>query len=199
MYAEVRVSLAKAVQSTSISTPLARHFGNSAITPALALANTPIAGYVNQAVGAAAFPPGVIVIYLCTASDEVLVHVYGKTIPQLKEHCAKAVKQLKKINAVKVANSTASILVPINGTDVDLLAGTEASWWDSFWHFLVDKMISKLVAAAINAALAYWYLPSSSSQFTSALIGLAATAISVLAEATHASWLSKSWSWKESK
>lgn len=199
MYAELNVSLAAAVQPASISSSLAKHFGKSAINPASALQNTPISGYVNQAVGAAAFPTGVIVVYLCTASDEVLVHVYGKTIPQLKEHCAKAVKQLNKISSVKVVNSNASILVPINGTDVDLLAGQEASFFKTFWDALVDKSISKLAAAAINAGLAYRYFPLSSNPLMSALIGLGATAIGVVVEAAYAAWLSESWSWKESK
>lgn len=199
MYAELNVSLAAAVQPASISQSLARHFGKSAIPPASALANTPISGYANQAVGAAAFPTGVVVIYLCTASDEVLVHVYGKTIPQLKEHCAKAVKQLKKIGAVKVANSNASILVPVNGTDIDLFTGKEDSWVGAFWDALVDKAISKLAAVGINAGLAYIYFPLSSNPLLSALIGLGATAVSVVVEAAYAAWLSESWSWKETK
>lgn len=199
MYAELNVSLAVAVEPKSIERSLATHFGNSAVDPALALVDKPIAGYVKQAVGAAKFPTGVEVIYLCTASDEILVHVYGKTIPKLKEHCSKAVKQLKKFGALKVVNATASILVPINGTDVDLLTGVEETWVGSFWDALVDKAVSKFVAAVINAGLAYRYFPVSSNPFLSALIGLGATAVGVVVEAAYAAWLSESWSWKESK
>jgi hypothetical protein len=199
LYAELNLSLAAAVLPASISKSLASHFGKSAINPAFALANRPIAGYSNLAVGAAAFPTGVVVVYLCTASDEVLVHVYGKTIPQLKEHCAKAVKQLKKDKVVKITHSNASILVPINGTDVDLLAGIEKSWFGSFWDALIDKSISKLVTAVINAWLAYTYFQSLSTPLLSALIGVGATAIGVVIEAAYAAWLSESWCWKESK
>ncbi|WP_157382670.1 hypothetical protein [Burkholderia ubonensis] len=199
MYAELNVLLKSGVQPATISGPLATYFGNSQIAPSIALAGTPIAGYANLAVGAASFPSGAVVAYLCTANDEISVYVFGKTIPQLKEHCAKAVKQLKKMRGIKVAKASASVLVPINGTDTDILTGDERSWFSPFWDALLDKSISKLIAACVSSGLAVLIFTLTGTPAINGLIGLAATAIGVVFEAVHSAWRSESWSWKESQ
>lgn len=199
MYAELNVALAAGVEPNTVRDALKRHFGSSTVEPNDALQGTPIAGYVAQAVGAAEFPNGIVVIYLCIARDEILVYVYGRTISKIKAHCAKAVKLIKKINGVKISTASASILIPVNGTDVDLLTGAEGSWFGAFWGALVDKIFSKFAAAAVNAGLAYIVFPSSSNPLLSALVGVGATAVGVVVEASYAAWLSESWSWKESQ
>jgi len=199
VYAELNVELKSGVQPGNISRPLASHFGNSQISVDDALANTPIAGYANQGVGAASFPSGAVVVYLCIANDEISVYVYGKTIPQLKEQCNKAMKLLRKIKGVKVAVASASVLVPINGTDVDILTGEEVSWLVLFRDALLDKSISKLITAAVNSGLAVWFFTSTTTPAIGALIGLAATMVGVICEAIHSACGAESWCWKESK
>lgn len=199
MYAELRVVLKAGVQPEIIRGPLAKYFGQSRIEVVEALADTPIATYANQGVGAASFPSGAIVAFLCTANDEISVYVFGKSIPQLKDQCSKSLKPLRKIEGVKISSASASILVPLNGTDTDILTGVEISWWALFGDALLDKSISKLISAAATAALAVWLLNTTATPTISALIGLAATTISVLFEAIHSACGAESWCWKESK
>lgn len=156
--------------------------------------------YVSQAVGAAAFATGVVVVYLCMTGDEVLVLVYGSTIPQLKQHCAKALKVLESVPGLKVSSASASVLMANEaGTDVDLLSGERRGWWAAFQSTLLDKAISKLVAVAVNGGLAFMLFPALSTQVQSALIAMIATAIAVCIEAAYEAHSTESWRWKESK
>ena len=199
MYADLAVELKTGVQSNTLKIALADYLTNSAVPANLALAGKPLAGYAGQAVGAANFPSGTVVVYLHIVSDEISIYVYGKSIPQLKDQCTKSLKQLKRISGVKISKASASIMIPINGTDVDILTGQEGSWFRAFWEALKDKATSKLIPAAVVVGLSLAYFVPTSPPVATSIIAIAATAVGVLAEAGYSAWSTESWTWKESK
>jgi hypothetical protein len=199
VYADLAVELKAAVLSNTLRTALSTYVGNSAVAPNLALAGTPLEGYAGQAVGAANFPPGTVVVFLHTANNQLTVYVQGKTIPQLKGQCVKSLTELKRIAGLRVSKASASIMIPVDGTDLDILTGEESSWLRAFWQGLKEKLTSKVVPAAVSAVIAVIYFAPSETPVAAAIIALVATFVGVLAEAAHSAWTRQAWTWKESK
>ncbi|MFJ5296712.1 hypothetical protein ACIQAL_09330 [Pseudomonas sp. NPDC088368] len=199
MYAELNVLLRSGVNSASIRQQLAKYLGNTAISANDAVENTSLAAYHGLVVGAAAFPSDSKVIYLCLVENEVQVYIFAKTISQIKEHCAKAVKQLKKMHGLEIKKSSATILIPDNGTDIDILIGDERGWFSTFTSALFERWFSKGLTAAVNATGAVIIFKAAENPAISAVIGLIATAVGIVFESLHSAWRVESWSWKESK
>ena len=199
MYAELNVLLKSGVNPASVKQQLSKYLGNTAIATDDAVEHTPIAAYHRLVVGAAAFPSDSKVIYLCLVENEVQVYIFAKTISQIKEHCAKAVKQLKKMHGLEIKKSSATIMIPDNGTDIDILIGDEKPWSSTFISALFERWISKGLTAAVNAGGAVFIFKIAENPAISAVIGLIATAVGIIFESIHSAWRAESWSWKESK
>lgn len=199
VYAELNVSLKSPVVSTTLSYTLQANLGKSAIPAAAAVASTALVGYVHQVVGAAAFPDSTMVVYLHITADEIMVYVFGPSIPQIKQRCAWVLKQLERFPALSLGEASARILVPINGTDEALFTGKRVSWLKVFWDAIKEKSLTKIVPSAVGVALVIYNFVPSSAPVLSAIIGLVAAAIGAVAEALWSAWITESWKWKESK
>jgi hypothetical protein len=90
-------------------------------------------------------------------------------------------------------------MIPISGTDVDILTGTKGSWINTFWASFKEKSVAKLVPSAVVASLAIYYFVPGTPAISSALIALVATLVGIVAEAVLASRATEAWNWKESK
>lgn len=198
MYAELNVSFKSAVNSATISAELKAYLGNSAVPSPIAVAGTRLAAFVHNVVGAARFPDGVLIIYLHMPADEIVVHVEGISIPQIKSQCDKILKQLRNIKSMSIVTATARIMIPMNGTDEDILTGEGTTWRSAFWDSLKEKLVSKVIPPAMVAALAIYYFAQPNTPIVSAFIALAATTVGVLFEAALAARSIKTWKWKES-
>lgn len=199
MYADLRVNLKWGVSPVEIKRQLASYLSEASITPAEAVTGTALANYAKLVVGAARFPSDIKVIYLCSVEDVIQVSVYGNSVPQLKMHCIEALKQLRKVRGVKVSKASASILIPDEGTDVDILSGQEAPRLKLFKDALVDRWVSKGITAVVNVTGALIIFKPTDNPALTAAIGLAATVVGIFFEAIHSTLRAESWSWKESK
>ncbi len=187
------------IDRTSITRKLSSLLDKASLTPAQAIEGTNLTDYANLIIGAAKFPPGIKVIYLYIADNEIQISIYGKSLAQIKIHCDSSLKRLKNINGIKTSSISASILITHEGTDIDILSGKETSCFQLFLITLSDRWASKGVAAAVNAGGAAIIFKSTENPALSAFIGLAATIVGIVFEAIHTAWRAESWSWSESK
>ncbi|RYF45286.1 MAG: hypothetical protein EOO38_16285 [Cytophagaceae bacterium] len=222
MYAQLEIDLKCGIDKQLIANPLATHYGTSATPPGPILSALLLTAYAQQVVGSFALP-GVNVLYIYAARDELLVYVVGADLPVVKKQCVKAVERLRSISKVKTKKLGASVLIQVAGhADLDILTGAEVGWVKPFLDALLDRWFSKVVAALANAGGASWYftaaagataastsLPAAAasaavvnvipSPVASAVIALLATVVAVLFEAIQSAWRTDAWSWKESK
>jgi hypothetical protein len=199
VYAELNISLKSPTDSDTLANALKHSLGLSAIAPQAAVVSTPLVGYVQQAVGAASFPDGTVVIYFHLTLDEIMIYVLGKSIPQIKGRCSKVLKQVADIVPVRLKGASARIMIPISGTDVDILTGAKASWLNAFWASFKEKSLGKLVPSVVVAALAIYYFVPGAPAISSAVIALVATLVGVVMEAVLAARGTEPWKWKESQ
>lgn len=198
MYAEISMSLKSAVSSGTLSSALKNSLGTSAIPAASAVASTPWASFEHQVVGAASFPNGTVVAYLhIEPLNDVLISVQGTSIRQIKETCTKVVKQVESFRFLSVGSVSARLMVPLNGSDTDILTGQKVSWLNVFWESCKQNFLVKLVPALASVGLLIFFIPASPS-IASAFIAVAATLVSIVADAAWASRKAESWKWQES-
>lgn len=212
MYAQIAIELDETVTRDVLKTISSRHNGtplnDAGLTPILEKLD--LQGYKQNEISAAYAPPGAEVVYLRMAEKDVFIYVVAKTIPQLTEHCTRTTQRLRK--ELKVKSLAAGVFTEDN--DVKILTGTAVSAPRRFGAALLDKWVSKAVAAVVTAVGALWYVTAmtggtvastlqpegatSMNPATGAVIGLAGTLVGVLFEAIHATSVGKRWAWKES-
>ncbi len=199
MYALVNMQLTPLARSELIHNHIKNHLGNSNITADKALVDKEMLTFKHLVISAAQYPPGLTVIYFQLTENEISVYIYGKTIHQIKNHCNKVFNQLKDCKDIKLNLTSASILIPINGLDTDILTGIKKSRFKIFTEELTEKFISKIISAILNSIIAIFIFSPTGTPAINAIIGLSATAVAVILEAIHSAFQTDPWDWKESK
>ena len=197
MYAELTLTLEKAIDRKDMLKALEKMIGGNLVAVKESVEGTPLLAVAHLALCAEQVSSRANVVYFMAGSDTLVANIFAKTISQLRAQCIRISRQLA-LHGLKMAKVGASILVSANGSDMDILTGEKVGFYSRFWESLKERFIGKFVPALVTAFLATQFLAGTPA-LKSAEIGLLAATLGALLDAIIAALASDSWKWKESK
>lgn len=196
MYAELKLTLKKPITRDGALQRVEQIIGSNSIKVEDAVEDSPIKEVARFALLAEAIPPRAIIIYALRGNDTIVANILAKSLGQLKEECKRISRQFPS-EEFQIDNTSASILVEVNGIYSDILTGEKISFGKRCWDALCDKFWGKFIPAVITAGSASFFLAGTPA-VTSAIIGLVAAVAGAMFEAVIAARSATNWKWKES-
>lgn len=213
MFAQITLELKNPIAKQNLLTSLNQKYPSAGVAALPFLTNLNLTSYQSMCV-AVYSRPGVDLVFLLTQPDEIYVYVMGNTVREIKSHCQKLISNFKTIAGAKMKDAQVRIFFKGAQFDIPVLKGERVGYFKPFWLALVDKWISKMLAALVTGGGALWYALFASqaattvsttpavsgiSPIATAIVGIVATAVSVFAEAIHAAWRADAWKWSETE
>jgi hypothetical protein len=197
MYAQLTLTLKQGIVVDHARSVVRRITNHNAISAYDALDGNPLQADSNRALGAEFVASQATVIYFMQGTDVVVATILAQSIPQLKNQCMRVSRQLRG-EGLRLEKSNATVLVSIDGTDIDILTGSEVRVHSRIREWVKEKFLDRFLPTLITVSLTAHFMAG-----TPAVISAAVASVSVLisaiwyllAEAVEGSH----WDWRESK
>lgn len=197
MYGELTLTLRAPIDRKTALAELSKMIGANAIAVEQAVSGTSLVSVSASALCAEQISNRANVVYFMLGSDTLVANIFAKSVSQIRAQCVRIARQLAT-QGQELDRVSASILVTLNGSDIDILSGEKMSTAARWWEALKDRFIGKFVPALVTVFFAS-ILMAGTPALMSAEIGLVAAVVGASLDALVAALSAENWKWKESK
>jgi hypothetical protein len=171
--------------------------GANTITVQLAVSGTSLVSVSTSALCAEQISNRANIVCFMLGTDTLVANIFAQSVSQIRAQCVRIARQLAA-QGQQLDRVSASILVTLNGSDIDIFSGEKVSTAARRWEALKDRFVGKFVPALVTVFFASLWMAGTPA-LKSAEIGLVAAVVGALLDALVAALSAGNWKWKESK